>query len=243
MLSRQAVASEIERLIFAPLQEYNPFTLQLEPILLDGPPEINTITQGAYEGGLRYEMTILEAATWDDGTPVTGHDYLFTMKAALNPYVANSTWSTYVSQIANIVVDSADPKNIEVIMKEPYILGEEVICQFSIYPEHIYDVQKIHRKYNFVQMLDWPSNEGTQTYDDLEKWATEFNSEQYSRDIVIGCGPYRFMRWQAGQQISLLKKDTFWANHLEDRHPFLYNRPSKITYFIIPDEQTAITSL
>ena len=242
MLSRQGSATEIERYIFSPLEFYDPTTLQLRPVLLKERARVSTIQEGPSRGGLRYEMEILDEATWDDGSPITGHDYLFTMKAALNPAIANGSWRSFVSSIGGITIDSVNAKKFTAWMTTPYILGEEVVCGFSIYPEYIYDSARVLREFTFQELKDQNlGSEGQAT--PLTKWAEQFNSDRFSRSIVEGSGRYRFVEWQAGLQIRLQRKDNHWSNNIPHLHPLLEAFSPQVTFHLISDTQTSITSL
>ncbi len=243
MLSRQATATEVERFLFAPLEDYDPVSLTLQPVLLKQRAKVTPITSGPYAGGLAYEMEILAEASWDDGSPVTGHDYLFTMKAALNPFVENASWRSYISRIADIEVDEVNPKRVTAWMAKPYILGEEVICQFNVYPEYIYDSAKVMRSVSFRELKEFKHPPDSEVGQNLQDWAKMFNSDRFSRIVVSGCGPYEFVEWQSGRQLLLKRKENHWSGEVRNPHALLQAIPERLNYYFIPETQTAITSL
>jgi peptide/nickel transport system substrate-binding protein len=243
MLSSLTQATQIERKIFLPLADYNPITLQLEPILLTALPEISEISEGIYAGGAMYQMFILPEATWDDGTPITGHDYIFTMKAALDPYLNNLAWQSHMDHMVEIEVDSTDPKKITVITNVEYILSESVITTNPLYPAHIYDEKNLLKPYSFGTIKNHHPEQDSALDKVLHNFAEQFNSEPYSRNIVSGGGPYEFVEWIPNQQIVVKRKEKWWGHSLNVRHPILQAFPSIITYYFIPDAQTAITAL
>ena len=243
MLSKLAVSSQIENMTFLPLADFNPVTLELEPVLLVSHPSETVIQTGKLQGSARYSMEILPEARWDNGTPVTGNDYEFTMRAALNPYLVNASWKSYISIIDSIIVHKENPKKIDVLVGEPYILNEEVLCGFPIYPEHIYDSIGLMRQVPFDILKNWGEVTAPEHQKILETFAELFNDPIYSRNIVESCGPYALLEWQSNQQIILEKKEDWWGRDLINKHPKLEAHFSKLIYHIIPDEQTAITSL
>ena len=242
MLSRQTTATQIEKLIFCPLEDYDPWTLNLEPVLLEAKPEIVPIDTGQHTGGTMLAMRIREDATWDNGFPVTGMDYLFTMKTALNPYLANSSWAGFVSIIKDIQVDSSDLKRITVIIDKQYILGEEVVCGFAVYPEHIYDSLLNLRHIQFEHLLQGQMSLTREQDLILSRFAESFNDVVFSRNTVQGCGPYSLISWESNRQIILKRKENWWGDAIKDPHPLLVANPGQIIYYFIPDEQTALTS-
>ncbi|MBK8505634.1 MAG: hypothetical protein IPL46_27625 [Saprospiraceae bacterium] len=243
MLSKQTQATQIEGMIFLPLADYNPFNLKLEPVLLKSPPKITQITDGLYAGGSKYEMEIMNEARWDDGTPVTGHDYAFTMKAALDPYLVNTAWKAHMEHITEINIDSTNPNKITVLTNNRYILSEEVITTNDVYPEHIYDPQHLLKPYSFATLKSPDAEHDLQIDSILHDFADRFNDEKYSRSVVSGAGPYTFVEWIPNQQVVLKRKDQWWGALFEQKHPSFQAKPASITYYMIPDAQTAITAL
>ncbi len=243
MLSKLSGATQIEGKIFLPLADYDPVTLNYDPVLLKSNPVITPISEGEHAGGSKYEMEIMEEAVWDDGTPVTGYDYLFTMKAAWNPYLTNTAWSSNLGSVAEIEVDSANPKKITVITKNQYILGLEVITNNDIYPEHIYDSSRLLKPFSYRELRNLDTSKQAGLDSILQQFANQFNHEKFSRQIVSGAGGYSFVEWIPNQQIVLRKKDNWWGSSFGEKHPRFLANPETITYFIIPEAQTAITAL
>lgn len=242
ILSRQGTAVQIERFIFSPLLDYNPFTMELEPILLESRPDIEFI-DGEAGSDTRMEMVIRDDAYWDDGSPITGLDYLFSMKVALNPYVANQSWANYISKITSISVDSLDQRRITVLLSGKYILSEEIAGGFQVYPRHIYDPQGVYDSISYMKCLNYRPDADPSLDTQLREYAEIFNSDRYSREIVQGSGPYEFVEWVSGQHIVLQKKAEWWGKGKTDLHPFLRTGADQLHYLIIPDNQTALTAL
>jgi len=242
ILSRQSQSSQIEQKIFLPLCEYQPTTLEFQPILLDSLPKVTSIADGPLRGGLRYDFQILPDAVWSDGVPITGYDFEFTMKAALDPYLVNLSWKSHLSHIEEIIVDDSNSKHVTVLTKDRYILSEEVITNNSIYPAHFYDSTEILKPFSFAEVKG--ASDGATVLDNaLREFAEKFNSEEYSRSSILGSGPYEFVEWIPNQQIIISRKKGWWGSKYQGSSPLLEAFPSKITYYFIADAQTAITAL
>lgn len=97
--------------LFMYLLTYDPSTLTLQPDLAVSRPKAEDITSGPYAGGVAYTFEILPEAVWDNGSPVTGYDYLFSLKAILNPLVQAAAVRAYLGDLAAVEVDAANPKN------------------------------------------------------------------------------------------------------------------------------------
>ncbi len=55
---------------------------------------------------------ILAEATWDNGTPVTAEDYVFTLKAIRNPKVNSAQIRPYFEFIDRVEVDPTNNKKV-----------------------------------------------------------------------------------------------------------------------------------
>jgi peptide/nickel transport system substrate-binding protein len=75
----------------------------------------------------------------------------------------------------------------------------------------------------------------------LQNFAAAFNSNEYSRNIIEGAGPYRLDSWEVDQFIKLVRKDNWWGDDLSVTN--LYNEPGEIIFRVIKDDQTAINLL
>ncbi len=242
ILSRQGTAVQIERFIFSPLLDYNPYTLELEPVLLKSRPDIDFI-EGEDGSDTRIEMEIREDALWDDGSAITGFDYLFSMKIALNPYLANQSWANYVSKIAQISVDSVEHHKFTVVLSGKYFLAEEIAGAFLVYPRHIYDPEGVYDSISYTTCLNYRPDENQVLDKKLQEYAERFNSDRYSREVVQGSGPYELLEWISGQHVLLKQKSDWWGEGKTDLHPYLQTGADQLHYLIIPDNQTALTAL
>ncbi|RLD21965.1 MAG: hypothetical protein DRI69_02565 [Bacteroidetes bacterium] len=242
--SRSSYATPIEGLILLPLAEFDPFTYVLTPLIVKERARVEDIKDGLYAGGQKYHYEIREEAVWDDGTPITGYDYAFTLKAGLNPKVEAAAWRGFLSFIQDVEVDPDNPKKFAAIVAEPYMLAELITCNFNLFPKHIYDPNGIM---DDVRVADL-SNDSTvevmiESDPRLEAFARGFASVGYNRDTVEGAGPYKLVEWITGQHIILERKDNWWGDRVPDAPNLLHAYPRKITYRIIPDENSAIAAL
>lgn len=73
-------------------------------------PDLATDTGTTDDGGLTWKFTIKDGGKWEDGSPVTADDFLYGLKRAYDPTLANGTGvgTTYLAQYA-ASVDYAGP--------------------------------------------------------------------------------------------------------------------------------------
>lgn len=244
LTSSSADAQYIQSQIFAGLLtiDPNPNKLDLVPYLAVARPEIKEINEGAYAGGMSLSFEIHSAATWDDGSPVTGHDYAFTIKAVKNPKVNAGSQRPYLEFIDEIVVDANNPKKFTIFSKERYFLAESSAGTMTVLPEYVYDASKLMRKFTVPQLDDPKMQEKLSINPDINAFATEFNGAKFDRDVVVGCGAYTFKSWETGQYIELERKKDWWGDKVTD-NPQVKAYAPKIIYKVVNDVNTAVVQL
>lgn len=237
-------ATQIESLIMLPLAELDPVSYVLTPLLIEDMGTQEPIVQGPDSGGVRFHYRMRSEAVWEDGVPVTGHDYAFTIKMVLNPKIDVEQWRGFLTQITDVVVDPQDPKKFAVSVRESYMLSDVITCNFNIYPAHVYDAQGYLNDYavhdlTYRQKADSLANADPR----LQMFADSFMQARYGNEIVVGNGPYRFAGWETGQRITLERADNWWGDNIRDKPLLLHAYPDRIIYEIVPDENTAVTMM
>lgn len=239
--SSSANATIINDLIFGGMQGMNPKTFDLTNVLLKSDPLLEEITEGEFAGGMKVTFEIKEDAKWDNGTPVTGEDYLFTIKAIINPKTNCEHLKGYYSWLGDIAIDSANNRKVTVFCKEKYFK----ITEFALYrclPEYVYDPNKIMRKFSVKDLM--ANAEKLKGDNDIIAFAESFNSEKHQRDAsgISGFGPYKFEKWTTGQEIVITRKKDWWGDKYASQRDF-WAYPAKIVFKVIPDNNTAFTAL
>jgi len=215
-------------------------TFEPIPLLAVSRPKITLLTEGPYKGGMTLEFEIRPEAKWDNGTPITGLDYLFTIKSIKNPKAESARIRPYFDFIKDVVIDKDNPKKFTVYSDNTYILSEES-AGYWVLPEYIYDPNQVLRKFSIKDLNE--KSESLRNNKDIVEFSKEFNSEKFSRDkgFIVGSGPYTFEEWKAKQYVVLKKKENWWAEGLDPK--LFANGPEYIRYKIMPDWTTAITAL
>ena len=83
-----AIDGQIVGHLFPFLINYDPKRVKLEPVLAKSLPEVKENE----DGSVSYTYEILDEAVWDNGTPVVGEDYIFSLKALMNPKVSAAAY-------------------------------------------------------------------------------------------------------------------------------------------------------
>ena len=237
--STSASSTAIERYMFQKLIDWDYEKGDFIGMLAVGKPVIS-----AYGNGLKLDYEIRPEAVWDNGTPVTAHDVLFSYKAALNPKTNCEQIRPYLDFLADVIIDSNNPKKFSVISNQKYILVEEY-SGYWVLPEYIYDTFKIMRKFSISDFRDKKKQESLKGDKDILRFADEFNSQKFSREkgFVVGSGPYEFSNWITGSKITLKKKKDWWGRKTNDEFLKNYGQVETIKFRIINDWKTATTAI
>ena len=227
--------------LFSNLVHYDVQTLKASPMLLKEMPKVEELSGGDYPIASHYE--ILDEAVWDNGQPVTGHDVAFTLKIMLNPKIPADLYRPFVERLKHIVIDENNPKKFT-IYSDKYFLVNEVFTNFPIFPEYAYDAKGLLKDFQVKDLSNAEGRDAMAKKDNrLLEFANEFTSAKFSRENIVGSGPYKLEEWVTGQRIVLKKKKDWWGNKLGNKYPLLQAYPSEIVFKPIVDQTTAVTEL
>lgn len=246
LLSLNAYAREAYSNVFPYMMNFHPNTHEFTSILIKSAPQIEEIIEGEKVTGLSYTMEILDEAVWDNGQPVTGYDYEFTLKALFNPKMPTQRLRGFYEFITKLEVDEANPKKMTISTNKKYILAEEAIGSMVILPEHHFDPKGILKNYELADLIDQQKAAKIADSDQrLQEFTDEYLLPKFSRESegIIGCGAYKLKEWVTGQHIILERKDNWWGDNLGDKIPGLENNPKEIHFKIMRDQTSALAAL
>ncbi len=191
--------------------------------------------------GLSFTYEIKDQLMWDDKTPVTAADLIFTAKASKCLYTNNPGLKPYWDNIQDIVPDPTSKQKFTIVMKRPYILNTWFWTDFPIIQETFYDKQKTLAKYTPQQLTDSVFLKSTT---DVKQWADEFNSPKYYTDInfMSGGGPYKITKWDKGVSITLEKKKGHWTEGCQENW-YCQANPDKIILKLNTNNASAVLEL
>jgi peptide/nickel transport system substrate-binding protein len=230
-------------LVFQCPMNFDYGTMAFVPQLIKAAPTVQDITEGEFKGGQSFTYEIMPEATWDDGKPVTGHDYEFTVKALFNPKMPTQRYLGYVEFVRDVKVDEADPKKFTVFAYKKYFLNMEAISNVTILPEHIYDEGGLMKKFAVKDLTD-PAKAATLAADPaLQQFADAYTSPKFAREVNAGSGPYQVAEWTGDQRLVLAKKKNWWGEKLAGQYPLLAAYPDTVVFLPIADQVAAIAAI
>jgi len=136
------------------------------------------------EDGLTYTFMLRDDITWNDGTPVTAHDYKFTFDALASG--ATSSPRTDVLQSVESV-DAVDDTTLVVTLKLASCRVIEELDDFGILPQHIIEPQ-------------------------LDGDYAKIDELEYNKNPDVTAGVFNFGALVPDEQTSLIRNDNHWMS-------------------------------
>lgn len=226
--------------IFQCLALVEPQTMELVPLMIKKVPVVRTENTGPFAGALAYDFEIYENAQWDNGSPITAHDVIFTLKMLFHPKLASAArYQTYFQYLRDIVVDPGNPKKFTAYFSQYYLLALESLCQIGIMPAYHYDPGNAVRDIALTDLLN--AQRAAQLLDSLPAFAALADSIQSPRfnlekDGISGSGPYRLESYDPDQGCVLVRKQNWWGDQYIQENPFLAAFPAKLQYRFLKDD-------
>lgn len=233
-----AGATEIKRLMFQKMLDYNHEDLKLIPVLARQLPTVEIIGDNE---GMIIDYFLRPEARWADGKQVTAEDVAFSFKAVKNPKVDAASVRPYISFLKDIELFEDDPTHIRFICDEVYFLWDHITgYDITISAKHIYDPEGLSDKFSFAEI----ASEDKAVIDSEEnvRFTKYYNGANLQRELVSGSGPYKFVKWETGRRIVMERKDSWWGDALKGTNMYFQDGPQKIIYETINDYTTAITA-
>jgi len=135
--------------------------------------------------GCTYTFHLNPNASWQDGTPFTADDVVFTLDRVLDP----DSLSPRTGDVASVVksYQAIDDHTVEVVSFTPVApFIDKTFNQFSILPKHIWES---------VKPADMASDSGS-TGSDLSR--------------AVGTGPFKITEWVQNDHVTVVKNPDYW---------------------------------
>jgi peptide/nickel transport system substrate-binding protein len=201
-------------------------TLEVFPFLIKSMPIPS-------EDGFEYTYELKEGIKWDDGSPLTIDDVIFTTKLQIAPLTNNSQIKgIYSSVIENVKKHPVDSNKFVVRTKILHVENLTIFQEIYLQQKSLWDPKGILDNLTFEQIHD----PNYQASEELVEWFNIFNSgdNSYIPEKLVGLGPYKVTEFIPGSYITIERKENWYA----DNSDFIYNQnfPDKIIFKIISDD-------
>jgi peptide/nickel transport system substrate-binding protein len=135
------------------------------------------------DGRMETAWTLRNGVTWQDGTPLTAADFVFTIQVNQDKEIGivNPAALDLVE-----TVEAPDPRRVVVRWKSPFIEADQIFIPGLAMPlpKHL---------------LEEPFKEDKARFLSLPYW----------RDAFVGAGPYRIQGWHPGSHVVLTANDAY----------------------------------
>ncbi len=246
--STDATSSYLEDQIFQHLIFIDRQTMQYDiPVLATAMPVVSP-------DHLTYDFTLRKDIKWPDGTPFTGADVIFSLKALKNPFNTMAGENrVYVDPIHSAELIDGDPYHVRFTFWKPYFLAIPATFGSALYilPKHIWDPNNLTDKYSWDDIAAIVETAGNKQIDSVMlskhknpamlEYATWFTDALRNRDpkYIQGSGPYKLDAWVTNQYIRLVRNPSY-VNHWG---PQFDANPDVLLYKTINDLNAATTAL
>ena len=161
--------------------------------------------------GVRYRFHLNPNATWHDGEPVTADDVIFSFDAVLDENGFSPVQGTVSRALASY--EKVDDLTVELVSRAPSATFlTETAANVAIMPKHIWAS---------IAIEDWITAPGTTGEDPSQ---------------VIGSGPFTFVEWVQGSNVTVARNDDYW---LSDQVPVI----DRYIYRVVGEASSALRSL
>ncbi len=207
--------------------------LRTDLMRMEAAPDLAVALPEISANKLEYTYQLRKDARWDDGSPITAEDAVFTIMANACPLTANRAFKSFYSNVAKVITYPNDAYRFTVVMQREAMLNAIFLTDFSVMQRKFYDPQNVLAGYTAAQFND-PNFVPDAP---LEKWANEFNDPKYGNDLALlnGCGPYEVVEWNRGSTMVLQRKKNHWTQNVKDPTEYQVAYPEKIVFKIITD--------
>jgi peptide/nickel transport system substrate-binding protein len=211
--------------------------LDWTPILAKEMP----VTENLPGGKQKVTLEIREEATWDNGSPILAEDVAFSLKLAKLPLINQQSIRGYYRDIEDLQIDPKNPRRYSVFFAAPYMLSTTIAGDMTIFPRYVYDSAGVLNNITIKRLYD--EGENFKADSSLIAFAEQFSSEKFSRETIVGCGPYALESWEPGQRIVLQRKKNWWGDRVQEKSHYFEAYPTRLIFEFIKDETAAITAL
>lgn len=208
--------------------------LEIVPFLIKSMPEVS-------EDGLEYTYELKEGIKWNDGTPFTVDDVIFTTKIQLCPLTNNTqVRGNYTSVIESVRKHPENPNKFIMRAKSLHVSNMEIYVEIYMQQKSYWDPKGVLDNLTFEQISD----PNFQASEELTNWFNGFNSgdNSYKPEKLVGLGPYQITEFVVGSYITLEKKKDWYGDTNTDDLA-MQNFPDKIIFKIVQDDAASYLAI
>jgi peptide/nickel transport system substrate-binding protein len=208
-------------------------SLEYTPILIKEMPEVSS-------DNLSFSYEIKEGVFWDDGSPLTAKDVVFSTKLMLCPLTNNAQIrGNYNSVIKSVELDPNNKMKFTMHAQNINWTNRYIFTELFIVQKNLWDPKGVLDGILFSDLL----SDNFKETEVLSDWFNKYNDADngYKPERLLGLGAYQVSEWAANQYITIEKKKNWWGT--DDAS--IYNKayPDKIIFKIIKEDASSYLAL
>ncbi len=172
-----------------------------QPLVLAKPYEVR-------DDGREFVFVLREDLFWDDGSPLSIEDVVFSLKILVNPVLTDPHVSAYFRKITEVKVSTEEISTLHVKLV-PHLENPLIPNYWVVLSREQYDPSNILGDITIDQMRT-PTQLASDTA--FVAWAHQFVNDGVSMADSIqffpGAGPFFVKSWKPGQSLQLVRKDS-----------------------------------
>jgi peptide/nickel transport system substrate-binding protein len=196
---------------------------------------------GQTTDGITFRYRLREDVRWDDGSPLSMDDVIFTIKMNLSPLSNNgSVRGLFSSVIKDAYPDPEDKSVLVMESRDVHFGNDQVLTEAYIMQASKWDPDGLMDRFSVSALSDGEIDSEDSV---LVSWFNAFNGPDIGRDPenMGGLGPYKVTQWESGQFIKLERKEDWWGADSELMYDAQY--PEQIVFKFLTDDNSASTAL
>ena len=178
-----------------------------------------------------YTFELKDNIRWDDQTPLTGEDVVFSVKMMISPLTNNpGKRSIYTQVFENVWIDSLNPLIVYYKSKEIRYSAKGIFMEIPILQKSFWD------KEGKLDQVPIKGIENFKFTKEQKRWFEKFNGQEYSfnPEKIVGLGAYQVTDFKVGSHVTLSKKKNHWTKG--DTCIYNWAYPEKIIFKEISDK-------
>ena len=169
--------------------------------------------------------------TWDDGSPLTGDDIVFTIKMTICPLTNNpGLKDIYSTVFEDVWVDKQNPLRVYYRTKSVHYTSKNIFREIYIQQKKFWDPKGLTDDIPIKHIDKHEFSEKEKT------WFKDFNGAENNFNVTTmnGLGAYKITEFVQGSHISIVRKENHWTKG--DTLMYNLSYPDKIVFKVISDK-------
>lgn len=199
--------------------------------LLKGPPKPGP-------DSLTFTYQLKDGVKWDDGSPLTVKDVVFTIKVNSCPLTKNPSQRSFYDPIHHVETLPKKPGTFQVVFDKRHFANYRIFANgLYLMQRSFQDPERIMADFTIPELQSQAFNGSD--HPRLQRFMKRFNDGSRGRKPakLNGLGPYKVTKWKSNNSLVLKRKQDWWGAESD----LVYNQqgPEQLIFQVIRDQFAA----